>query len=177
MRDTSADHDVFISYAHIDNQPLIEGQAGWIATLHHALERRLEQLLGETIKIWRDPKLRGNDYFDGEIVSNVIKASVLVAVLSPRYVRSEWCSKELKKFVEEAARRGGMHIEKKSHIFKVIKTPIPLEEHPTEVQGLLGYEFFQRDPETQRLIEFNQVLGQDAPHKFLAKLEDLAFDI
>jgi hypothetical protein len=76
MRDASADHDVFISYAHIDNQTLSEGQEGWITTLHRALELRLAQLLGETAKIWRDFKLRGNDYFDGEIGSNLIKASV-----------------------------------------------------------------------------------------------------
>jgi hypothetical protein len=76
MRDASTDHDVFISYAHIGNQTLSEGQEGWITTLHRALELRLAQLLGETAKIWRDFKLRGNDYFDGEIGSNLIKASV-----------------------------------------------------------------------------------------------------
>ena len=27
-------HDVFISYAHIDNQPALEGQTGWIDDFH-----------------------------------------------------------------------------------------------------------------------------------------------
>ena len=159
MRDASGHHDVFISYARIDNQTLNEGQEGWITTLHRALELRLAQLLGEAPKIWRDFKLQGNDYFGGEIVSNLFQTSVLVAVLSPRYVRSEWCTKEMKEFMQGVARTGGVHTENKSRIFKVIKTPIPLKEHPVEVQGLLGYEFFQRDPETQRFLEFNRVLG------------------
>ena len=121
--------------------------------------------------------MQGNDYFDDEIVSNLITASVLVAVLSPRYVRSDWCTKEIKEFIEAAEQSGGIHVENKSRIFKVIKTPIPLKEHPVEIQGLLGYEFFHRDPETQRFFEFNRVLGRDIEHKFWAKLEDFALDI
>ena len=52
--------DIFISYAHIDNHPLTEGQEGWISDLHRALQIRLAQLRGETPKIWRDLKLQGN---------------------------------------------------------------------------------------------------------------------
>jgi hypothetical protein len=59
-------------------------------------------------------------------------------VLSPRYGRSEWCTKEIKEFMQVAARSSGVHIENKFRIFKVIKTPIPLEEHPAEVESLLG---------------------------------------
>ena len=60
--------DVFISYAHIDNLPLREGESGWIASFHKALEVRLAQLLGEKPRIWRDQKLQGNDFFGDEIV-------------------------------------------------------------------------------------------------------------
>jgi len=40
-------NDVFISYAHIDDQALTEGQKGWITQFHRILEVRLGQLLGE----------------------------------------------------------------------------------------------------------------------------------
>ena len=177
MTDLSANHDVFISYAHIDNQTISEGQEGWISLLHRALEVRLAQLLGETPKIWRDRKLTGNDYFDEEIVNKLIQASVLVAVLSPRYVRSDWCLKEVREFIKAAEQQGSLHVNNKSRIFKVIKTPIPLTDHPVEIQGLLGYEFFHLDRETRRLLEFNRALGHEIEQKFLAKLEDLALDI
>ena len=29
-------NDVFISYAHIDDQPMMEGQRGWISQFHRA---------------------------------------------------------------------------------------------------------------------------------------------
>ena len=40
-------NDIFISYAHIDNQPLIQDTEGWVSQFHHALEVRVDQLLGE----------------------------------------------------------------------------------------------------------------------------------
>ena len=55
----SFENDIFISYAHIDDMALVEGQKGWISSFHRALEIRLGQLLGRTPRIWRDPKLPG----------------------------------------------------------------------------------------------------------------------
>lgn len=57
------ENDIFISYAHIDDQPLVEGKKGWVSNFHRALEIRLAQLLGRRSRIWRDPKLQGNDVF------------------------------------------------------------------------------------------------------------------
>ncbi|HEX6495551.1 MAG TPA: hypothetical protein VF018_08715, partial [Acidobacteriaceae bacterium] len=57
------EYDVFISYAHLDNQELLEGQKGWVANFHRALEIRVGQYLGAQPSIWRDPKLQGNDVF------------------------------------------------------------------------------------------------------------------
>lgn len=42
-------YDLFISYAHLDNRPLSEGQKGWISSFHKSLEVRLGQLLGRFI--------------------------------------------------------------------------------------------------------------------------------
>ena len=77
---------IFISYAHIDDQPIEEGQKGWIAQFHRQLEIRLAQLLGEQTPIWRDPKLTGNDIFGEAIVNQIPQAQILVSVLLPRYV-------------------------------------------------------------------------------------------
>jgi hypothetical protein len=46
-------NDVFISYAHIDDQPMMEGQCGWISQFHRSLKVRMAQLLGQELKIWR----------------------------------------------------------------------------------------------------------------------------
>ena len=177
MGDTPFQYDVFISFAHIDNETLSQEQEGWVAMLHRALQVRLAQLLGEHPDIWRDPKLQGNDDFNQEIVSKLLKARVLVSVLSPRYVKSDWCRKELQQFVHAAERSGGVFINNKARIFKVVKTPVPRDQHPAEIEGLLGYEFFREDPATRRPQEFVRGFGREVEPEYWARLEDLAYDI
>ena len=110
----SFDQDAFISYAHIDNEPLTPGQKGWVSQFHATLQAMLSQRLGEKARIWRDEKLDGNDVFADEIVEQFAKTALLVSIFSPRYVRSEWCTRELRKFCEVAARNGGVTIGNKS---------------------------------------------------------------
>lgn len=174
----SFENDLLISYAHIDDESLVEGQPGWVATLHRLLEIRVAQLLGEKPRIWRDPKLQGNDYFSDTILSEQLpKVGALLTVLSPRYVQSEWCNRELEEFCRASGRSGGARIANKARIFKVIKTPIPRERHPEPLQPLLGYEFYVTDPQTGRPRELSHFFGPEAERQFLARLDDLAWDI
>ena len=86
------DQDAFISYAHIDNEPITTGQKGWVTQFHATLQTMLSQRLGERARIWRDDKLDGDDVFADAIVEQFTKTAVLVSILSPRYLRSEWCT-------------------------------------------------------------------------------------
>jgi serine/threonine protein kinase len=43
--------DVFLSYANVDDQPLVTGRQGWISQLQRNLKVRLEQLSGEEVRI------------------------------------------------------------------------------------------------------------------------------
>lgn len=172
------ENDIFISYAHIDNQPLAEGQKGWITSFHKALEVRLAQLLGSEPGFWRDESnLRGNDYIDGACVPQLHKVAVLITVLTPRYVRSDWCLKELEEFYRLAEQTGGVRVAEKSRIFKILKTPIPQEQHPRAMQQLLGYEFYQVDATTGKPREFIFNSGPNVDIHYWAKLDDLAYDI
>jgi hypothetical protein len=76
--------DAFISYAHLDDQPLIEGNPGWVANFHRVLQIRVGQFLGKEPHIWRDPELHGNDVFADTLSERLRKVAALVAVLSPR---------------------------------------------------------------------------------------------
>src|SRR5215831_16451974 len=76
--------DLFISYAHIDNQPLTPEQKGWISRFHASLEALLSMRLGQAAKIWRDDKLQGNDVFADKIVDQFTHTAVLVSVLTLR---------------------------------------------------------------------------------------------
>ena len=175
--DTHFDGDAFISYAHLDNVELVEGRKGWVANLHRALEVRVGQLLGKAPHIWRDPKLPGNDLFADTLVDRLKRVAVLVTVVSPRYVKSEWTLRELDEFWRAAEEQGGIRVGNKARVFKVLKTPVPLDRTPPELRALLGYEFFKVDPETGKVRELDDVFGPDAQRDFWLRLDDLAHDI
>jgi len=169
--------DAFISYAHLDNIGLVEGQKGWVANLHRALEVRVGQLLGKSAHIWRDPKLQGNDLFETTLVEKLKHVAVLVTVVSPRYLKSEWTMRELHEFMAAAAEQGGMQVGGKARIFKVLKTPVPLDKVPDELKMVLGYEFFKVEPDTGKVRELDDVFGPEAQREFWTRLDDLAHDI
>jgi hypothetical protein len=169
--------DVFISYSTIDNQPLTEGQKGWISNFHRALRIRLGQILGEEPVLWRDEQgLQGNTYYESEILTKVANSAILVSVVSPRYLKSEWCRREIAEFFQRAGGSGGVRIQNSSRIFKVIKTPVERNSQPPEMQGLLSYDFFIEDDD-KKVHEFDPELGPEAKNRYLAKLNDLAYDI
>jgi len=171
------ENDIFISYAHIDNQPLVKDTDGWVSQFHHALEVRVDQLRGIKSSVWRDLKLQGNDFFDDSIIDQLPNVAVLVSVMTPRYVHSEWCTKELDEFCHASAKTGGLRFGDKTRIFKVLKTPVPINEHPNNIRNVLGYEFYVVDPNSGRARELNEVFGGEAEREFWVKLDDLAQDL
>lgn len=171
-------NSIFISYAHIDNETMIEGQVGWVSHLHRGLEVRLSQLRGRRPEIWRDSKgLQGNDDFSPEIVEQLPRVGVVVAVLTPRYLVSEWCTRERDVFVSHAKASQNWLIGNKARFFKVIKTPVPFQQHPESVRDLLGYEFYKIDQETQRPKELTPEAGLELERAYWSKIDDLAYDI
>jgi len=95
-------HHLFISYAHIDNVALTEHQQGWITRFHETLSAMLGMRIGRKAQIWRDLKLSGNDIFANEIIQQFPQTELLISVLTPRYVESEWCAREVKEFCKSA---------------------------------------------------------------------------
>ena len=171
------EEDIFISYAHIDNLPLDEGLKGWVETLHERLKVRLMQLMGEEVRIWRDRKLQGNDVFEETLVGRIENVALLISVISPRYLKSEWCIREMEEFSRRAALKGGLQVGDKLRVFKVVKTSVPLEDHPPLLRGLLGYEFYEYDAERQRAREFRPEVVPAPDIRYWEKLDDLAHDI
>jgi hypothetical protein len=103
--------------------------------------------------------------------------ATLVAVVSPRYVKSEWTRKEIAEFCRACGEHRGLVVGDKARLFKVLKTDVPLEEQPPELQSMLGYEFFKVDPSTGRVREFNEIFGPEAQQDFWLKLDDLVHDV
>ena len=172
----SAAQHLFISYAHLDDQPLQAGDLGWITRFHATLAALLSMRLGHQARIWRDQKLQGNDVFDAEIEAQFRQAAVFVSILSSRYLSSEWCTREMREFCDNAQRRGGLVVDNKARVFKVIKTPVDAQAGlPTVLQDVLGYEFFAIKDGAP--LELDPAYGQEYAQLYNQKVAKLAWDI
>ncbi|MGH7844517.1 MAG: hypothetical protein ACREQW_05010 [Candidatus Binatia bacterium] len=168
----------FISYAHIDNQPLPTEKDGWVTLFHEALQQLLAGRLGGNADIWRDNKLHGNDVFSEEIIAQFPKTAALVSILTPRYLNSEWCAKEIEQFCAAAQQTGGIVVhDNKCRVFKVLKLPVERQEAlPPVLSQVLGYEFYELDSDrTPR--ELDPAYGEKSKQEFLRKVAKLAWDM
>jgi len=111
--------DIFISYCHTDNEdPLGEG---WVAPFHCILRLRLIQILDARVteeepSIWRNNRLQRSDEFADVLPEELRQVALVVSVLSPSYVKSDWCTREIDAFCRAAAERMGLKVGTKMRI-------------------------------------------------------------
>ena len=170
------EQSLFISYAHIDDQPLTPGQQGWITRFHATLEALLSMRLGRKAQIWRDEKLQGNDIFADEIVAQFRQTAAFVSILTSRYLASEWCTRELKEFCDSAQHSGGLIVDNKSRVFKVIKTPVDTDAAlPAAMKDVLGYDFYAMNEGSP--LELDSAYGQEFAQVYNQRVAKLAWDV
>ncbi|HYU34563.1 MAG TPA: toll/interleukin-1 receptor domain-containing protein [Thermoanaerobaculia bacterium] len=173
-------HDIFISYAHVDDEPLFEEEHGWISSFHRELAVVLARKLGrpDSFSIWRDPKVQGNDEFDDTIDAAYRHSAVAIFVLSPGFIASKWCCCELTQFSSCLDAGLDEQLEGRSRVFKVLLSHVPEEEIPPPVREILnqttGYSFFQLDPDSGREEAFRRTKEQDEDRRYWSALDDLA---
>ncbi len=97
----------------------------WVSRFHDASEDPAGQRLGGEARIWRDDKLRVTMCSATRSCAQLDRAALLVSVVTPRYLRSPWCTRELGAFELAAQRTGGVEIDHSSRVLKVLKTPLP----------------------------------------------------
>lgn len=166
--------DVFVSYAHIDNEPFGEEGRRWATSLRDLLGKRVAQHLGASISIWFDDKLDGNQEFSRVLVERIQGAAALVPVFSPRYVESEWCQRELREFLDGAG--DDLVRQDRSRVFKALKLPVPRDQQPAVLRGQLGYEFF-RKLASDKVLEFHLDPDENERLRNWLKIDDLAQDL
>ncbi|HEX8106177.1 MAG TPA: toll/interleukin-1 receptor domain-containing protein [Kofleriaceae bacterium] len=133
-------NDVFVSYAHVDDQPLPGARDGWVSLLGDALKTFLAMQLGraEVLAVWRDRQLTGHTQLTPEILTAARNSATLLIVLSEGYLASDWCWSEYREFVKLAG--AGTR-----RLFVVERMPIERGRKPEELRDLLGYPFWVRD--------------------------------
>jgi hypothetical protein len=140
------DHDLFISYAHADD-------ASWILSFERAVREELSRRLGVDVAVWQDEqRLRVGDQWDAEIEAAITRSAVFIAVLSPSYQNSDWCTKERGLF-----RRGFASpddFERSRRFFKIVKTPWQDDSHRLFLQRIQDIAFWRREDAPPADIEF-----------------------
>jgi hypothetical protein len=96
-----------------------------VTRLHRDLEQRARSYLGSDTQFWRDSEIRNNDDFTNKILKRLIKTATFLPVLSPSYLCSEWCGREVEVFADHAESNMGVLIDdERSRILKVEKMPV-----------------------------------------------------
>ena len=170
------DQDVFISYAHVDDEPLVaaswaDQSAGWVATFVRLLKNERAQKIGrsENFAVWFDQiNLRGNHSITPEITTKLERTATFVGISSVPYGASQWCRDEARLFSQHFAD------DLAGRVFVVEKEP--LAEKSRQLAGLKNYKFWHLDDKEQP-----RTLGKPVPlpaeREYFSLIEDLARDI
>ena len=131
------EHDIFVSYAHVDDTTYPGIETGWVAMLIAGLNVKLSQKLGRSdlFSLWKDEQLSPNKPLTPEILNALKQSATLVIILSPGYMASPWCQREMQTFWQELAQRSRSD----SRIFVVERDKLEIDEKPKALEELLGY--------------------------------------
>jgi serine/threonine protein kinase len=150
--------DIIISCAQIDDEPLPPDHEGWTSQFQRNLSIRVEQLLGEPVRITSCPMPTGEQPYNETLLDHLPSAKTLISVVSPPFTKSKGCCRSVEKFCGTDAR-----LSQRSRLFKVMKTPVSGDEVPAELAArfsqVLSFQFYEEDPDTGRMREFDEVAG------------------
>jgi len=136
------EHDVFVSYAHIDNRPDREGDRGWVESFERALRLRLLKRFGREVDVWRDPELARSQRFDPVIEAAVRGSALVLALISKSYLASAYCRQELEWFTAKAAAEPiGLSVGHHVRVFPILLYNIPPHEWPEVCRATTGFPF------------------------------------
>jgi TIR domain len=167
---TGCRNDVFLSYAHDDD-------ATWIASFEDELYHHLTERLGQRPSVWQDKNdLRVGQNWVEEIQDAIGSTAAFIAVLSPTYQQSDWCSKERNLFVERLGGVENMRVEtadgKRYRFLKVIRLPWEGDAQLEFFREAQHFEFFVRD----RKRNFDQVMRAGS-REFRENIDYFAFEV
>ena len=165
--------DIFISYSHTDNDPLIKGSLGWVAFFEDLLRKRLRVRIRPEVRIFRDTKLQLFGDFSDRLTETISRSAVFVCILSPGYVGSEWCTRELREFLNGK--------DSNNRIIKVVKTAFDSNDPDGEVHSLLKKiedvlecRFYKRDESSELLEDLEPEVKPEHISQFYELVEVIA---
>ena len=147
-------HDVFVSYAHDDNEMVrFPNGQGWVDTLVDKLHRLLKPRLGSRdLEFFLDRELmRPNVPITSQLLDAARSSATLVVVMSPSYLVSPWCDRERRAFLDVVKDRVAS-----GSIFLVRAVPVDHDKEPEELRDLTGIKLYTpvEGPEKYRTLGY-----------------------
>lgn len=170
-------YDIFVSYAHVDDKPLHGVKDGWVTFLVKSLKTKLAQKLGrsDAYKLWIDQELSRHVRITPQITDTLQETAILLVIMSPGYVASEWCQREKETFLNivKGRRRSG------SRVFIVERDMVEDCDRPEEFKELSGYRFWKKEEGARtRILGVPKPNPEDPEDKdYYSKFNDLSCDL
>lgn len=166
---------IFMSYARADNVPPPDdaNSKGFVTALDDWLRYSFQTSGDRISRIWRDVrKVEDGDQFDRKIGDAINESALLLVVLSPNWMLSDFCRQELAAFAErwKGDPNGG-----RDRIIVAMKRHVGNDERPDMLQRQEGFRFYALDEtnDIQPEIEFFK-RGKAADDRYFQELEKLA---
>jgi hypothetical protein len=138
--------DVFLSYAHVDNDKPETKSRGWVTRFRDELNDALQKRSKREVTVFWDTDLRANQQFTPAIKAAIGGSALLVVLTSRRYLSSAYCKDEVEWFSQKAAKDPyGMVLDPityQTRLFNVRLYDIPYPEWLPPLRGQNEYEFF-----------------------------------
>lgn len=135
-------YDVFISYAHADNDPDL-GDGLWVSTFKRKLQAALRQQLGgaDDLAIFFDESSLNSNHQLDKLTAAARDCAVFLAIKSPSYAQRPWTRQELAAFIGTKP-----DLER---LFSIECQPLEEgETYPSPLQNHTHLPFWQSHPRT-----------------------------
>lgn len=128
-------NDVFVSYARYDDYQQ------WVTQFVEDLRNEVRVQCGEEVKFWKDDDDLEGRNLHAEIIEEVKNSALLLVVLSPSYLNSDWCREERAHFFRNAGKKG----QAQRRTLLVFTHDIARTKLPQDFFDIHAYHFFQKE--------------------------------
>jgi len=113
----------------------------------------MEELLGP-VSIWRDIRLQANEDFPESIQTALSDTGVVLAIVSPNFLRSKYCCEQEIPHFEKNIGSAGWKVGNLYRVIKVIRRPSLEDRHELWLPDALGVPFWKSDKQSGSVQEF-----------------------
>ena len=164
------EHDIFLSYARVDDQAAAGTGAGWVSAFEQRLQFALDRRVGYIgiVRIWRDLQgIRGHQLFDQTIEDAVNTSAVFLGLTSRGYLASQYCRDEIACFSRRVSsdalgRAVGdqLRMINVRQLLEEIVTQPPGQQHPDDAELMTQTLAWERAGRNLTPEEWRQYLGK-----------------